>query len=91
MNQAMFFSPPLSITRDEVDFVVGQTEKVVSQLEDGAGLGTGGLGPRTEGGHYGLLGASPKNRQGDRVARVERVKVVDHLRDGRHPAPRRRR
>ena len=35
MNQTMFFSPPLSITRDEVDFVVGQTENVISQLEEG--------------------------------------------------------
>ena len=33
MNQSMFFSPPLSITKDEIDFVVGQTEKVVTQLE----------------------------------------------------------
>jgi adenosylmethionine-8-amino-7-oxononanoate aminotransferase len=33
MNQSMFYSPPLSITKDEIDFVVGQTEKVVTQLE----------------------------------------------------------
>jgi len=33
MNQSMFFSPPLSITKDEIDFIVGQTEKVVAQLE----------------------------------------------------------
>jgi adenosylmethionine-8-amino-7-oxononanoate aminotransferase len=33
MEQTMFFSPPLTITKEEIDFVVDQSKKVITELE----------------------------------------------------------
>ena len=33
LDEIMSFSPPLTITKEEIDFVVDQTKKVITQLE----------------------------------------------------------